>query len=84
MSPDAKDLNYTRKKAATIAKQTRDRGLIIKQKLWKDQKSSQQPSPGSYNSHRYNSLEDYGSKRIKALPNVSRASRDVSFAKYSS
>ena len=84
MGVDANDLTHTRKKAASIAKQTRDRGLIIKQKLWKEQKTSQMPSPGSYDSHKHNSLEDYGSRRFKALPNVSRASRDVSFAKYAS
>ena len=82
--PQDQDLSKTKKKVATIAKSTRDRGLVIKAPLWKEQKTSMLPSPGSYNTARYNSLEDYGQRRVKALPNLSKASRDCSFAKYAS
>ena len=37
---DAKDLSKLKRRVASIPKTTRDRGLIMKSTLWKDQKTS--------------------------------------------
>ncbi len=42
------------------------------------------PAPGQYDAHRLNSMDEYATKRRRQLPNLSKASRDVSFAKYAS
>ena len=47
MGNDGNDMRVLKKKSATIAQQTRDRGLLIKGQL-KNQKSSRNPGPGAY------------------------------------
>jgi len=43
---DAKDITLVKPKVATIAKTSRDRGLLLKPSLWKEQKESKLPAPG--------------------------------------
>lgn len=88
LANDGTDMKLLKKRVATFALATRDRGLLIKGPV-KEQKTSRVPGPGAYDTQTIGTIVDSINKQSRhrnpvVKSNMSRASRDVSFSKFAS
>ena len=86
---DGSDLEVIKKKVQAYAQSKDDRGLLMKGSF-KQQRSSRLPGPGAYSIKDPTSISESlmrsmnSRSEFKKDSNMSRASRDISFAKYAS